>query len=67
MRWATRRLFSRFENLDQRHLGFLSFAGALICYDEMSTQPNKNFWTRFFPEGLGEGAVLETAAIINCI
>jgi transposase len=25
-----RRLFSRFEKLDQRHLGFLSFAGALI-------------------------------------
>ena len=25
-----RRLFSRFEKLDSRHLGFLSFAGALI-------------------------------------
>jgi transposase len=25
-----RRLFSRFEKLDQRHLGFLCFAGALI-------------------------------------
>jgi len=33
-----RRIFSRFENLDKRLLGFLSFAGALIWLNKMLPQ-----------------------------
>jgi transposase len=35
-----RRIFSRFDTLDSRYLGFLQFASTLIWLRYMSTQPS---------------------------
>ena len=35
-----RRVFSRFDKLAIRYMGFLSFVAAIIGYDEMSTEPS---------------------------
>ena len=50
-----RRIFSRFEKLDTRYLGFLHFTAALIWLREMSAIITQCGFHRGFGLGLKEG------------